>query len=280
MLLSASERKFISQGIQQNLRSDGRRRMDHRFFDLKTAVILNANGSARLVLDHTDVLVAVKVEISEPSHSSPSVGRFECSVKCAPSASLHFEGRGADVLNVQLTSGLSALVSDAIDLGALCIVPRQQCWVVCVDAIVLDSSGNLGDALSMATYAALQTTTLASIKVVSGDESNETVIEVSDDPYETTKLPLKNNVPIQVTLTKIGGCFVVDATAEEESCMSCRVSFCISSGGKICSMNKIGIGGISHSVLLDMMKLASVTGKDLIKKLQPNTQPNTKQSTH
>ena len=32
----------------------------YRFFDLKTAVILNANGSARLVLDHTDVLVAVK----------------------------------------------------------------------------------------------------------------------------------------------------------------------------------------------------------------------------
>eukprot|EP00954_Amorphochlora_amoebiformis_P002341 183775-Amorphochlora_amoeboformis.AAC.2 len=32
----------------------------YRFFDMNTEVVLSANGSARLQLDHTDVLVAVK----------------------------------------------------------------------------------------------------------------------------------------------------------------------------------------------------------------------------
>mmetsp|Transcript_17972 Transcript_17972/g.26935 ORF Transcript_17972/g.26935 Transcript_17972/m.26935 type:complete len:287 (+) Transcript_17972:1-861(+) len=264
--ISASERKFISEGVAQDIRTDGRGRMDHRYFDLKTEVILNANGSARLKLDHTDIIVAVKVSIEEPATESPDIGRVECSVECAPSASLQFQGRGADTVNLQLTSMLNKIVSSAVDKKQLCIISRHQCWVVYVDAIVLDSSGNLSDALSMGTYAALCTTRIPAIKVVEAEETNESIVEVSDDPYETTKLALYHP-PVTVSLTKIGGQFVVDASAEEEACMSAQVTFGVTKDGQICSTSKTGIGGISVKVLTTMMKVASSKGKGLIEKI-------------
>eukprot|EP00471_Norrisiella_sphaerica_P010415 CAMPEP_0184493850 /NCGR_PEP_ID=MMETSP0113_2-20130426/27128_1 /TAXON_ID=91329 /ORGANISM="Norrisiella sphaerica, Strain BC52" /LENGTH=256 /DNA_ID=CAMNT_0026879311 /DNA_START=197 /DNA_END=967 /DNA_ORIENTATION=- len=241
--------------------------MDHRFFDIKTNVILSANGSSRLKLDRTDILVAVKVSIEEPDTLAPDIGKACCSVECAPSASQNFEGRGADALNLKLTRALQDILHVAVDKKALCIVPRKQCWVVHVDAVVLDSSGNLADAISMAAYAALHTTTIPAIQVVTSEESKETVVEVSDDPYETTDLVL-HKVPIIVSLTKIGGSFVVDATAEEEACMSAKVTFAVDGDGKICSSSKSGIGGLSKAILVKMMGTAGETGQLLVAKLK------------
>uniref|UniRef100_A0A7S0GZ67 Ribosomal RNA-processing protein 42 n=1 Tax=Amorphochlora amoebiformis TaxID=1561963 RepID=A0A7S0GZ67_9EUKA len=250
------------------MRADGRRRMDYRFFDMNTEVVLSANGSARLQLDHTDVLVAVKVAIGEPDVATPDQGRVECSVTCAPSASLRYEGRGAETLNVYLTSGLSRLISSAVDVKKLSIVPRSQCWVVYVDAIVLDSSGNLRDALSMAAYAALKTTTVPAIQVVKGEDAKETIVEVSDDPFETIPLPINKQLPISISLTKIGACFVVDSSGEEESCMSAKVTFAIDRDGKICSTTKTGIGGISSDMLMEMMRVAAEKGKEMVAKIE------------
>lgn len=266
MLLSPSERRYICSGIEKDVRNDGRRRMDHRYFDLQTDVVLNANGSARLKLDRTDVLVAVKAAIEEPSKASPTRGRIVCSVECAPSASLRFGGRGAQTLNVRLTSSLQRVLRDALDAASLCIVPHRQCWVVYVDAIVLDSSGSLPDAISWAAYAALRSTTLPAIRVVRGDSASETVVEVPDDPFETRPLSL-GLVPITVSLTKVGRLFVVDATAEEEACRSARITCAVNADGKLCSTHKAGAGGVSAASLVEMMRVAVQLGTVLIKKI-------------
>ena len=50
------------------------------------------------------------------------------------------------------------LGSDNIDLKSLCLVPKRQCWILYIDAMVLDSGGNLFDAISIAARAALATT--------------------------------------------------------------------------------------------------------------------------
>lgn len=114
-----------------------------------------------------------------------------------PSASPEFEGRGAEYLNVELARFLERIMqnSQSSDLrSSLVIVPGQTCWVLCIwwvvyleeaindikqdiDALVLDSGGNLLDALSLATLAALQDTKIPSIKVSSlhnNSDSTET----------------------------------------------------------------------------------------------------------
>jgi exosome complex RNA-binding protein Rrp42 (RNase PH superfamily) len=58
------------------------------------------------------------------------------------------------------TSGLerALLGSKSLRLEELCIIPGKQCWVLHVDAVVLDSGGNLLDAIVLAARAALKTT--------------------------------------------------------------------------------------------------------------------------
>jgi exosome complex RNA-binding protein Rrp42 (RNase PH superfamily) len=57
------------------------------------------------------------------------------------------------------------LHSHAIDLEALCIIPGQKCWVLYIDALVLDSAGSLLDAISLCTKAALSDTVTPAVTV-------------------------------------------------------------------------------------------------------------------
>lgn len=45
-----------------------------------------------------------------------------------------------------------------LDLQSLCLVPGKTCWIVYVDALVLNDGGNVLDALSIAARAALALT--------------------------------------------------------------------------------------------------------------------------
>ncbi len=78
--ISSTERKYISNGIEQNIRNDGRERLDYRAFTLETNCIPQANGSCRLHIESTDVLVGVKVELGEPDFNTPNSGKIIASV--------------------------------------------------------------------------------------------------------------------------------------------------------------------------------------------------------
>lgn len=52
---------YIKRGIEENVRNDGRGRLDYRYWDFKTGVIPSASGSCELTLDKTRVIVAIKV---------------------------------------------------------------------------------------------------------------------------------------------------------------------------------------------------------------------------
>jgi exosome complex component RRP42 len=59
--ISDAERAYIAQGVAQGLRNDGRGCRDVRPLELELGVVAAANGSARLHVGGTDVMVAVKV---------------------------------------------------------------------------------------------------------------------------------------------------------------------------------------------------------------------------
>ena len=126
-----------------------------------------------------------------------------------------------------------------------------------VDCLVLDSDGNLFDALSMGMRAALFNTRYVMLAVVPVEfsfvdplytripkiqvlelEDGGTEIEVSDDPNEFTRIS-HENIPVTVTMAKLGsqGSYVVvDPTLEEELCMETRLTIAINSKGNIISI--------------------------------------------
>eukprot|EP01126_Amoeba_proteus_P055967 TRINITY_DN697_c0_g1_i5.p1 TRINITY_DN697_c0_g1~~TRINITY_DN697_c0_g1_i5.p1 ORF type:complete len:289 (+),score=73.39 TRINITY_DN697_c0_g1_i5:86-952(+) len=260
--LSPGEIEFIVDGIKQDIRADGRARLDYRPLCLETGIVTQANGSARVVLSGTDVMVGVKVELEEPSEEKPNQGRVEVAVECCPSASPEFEGRGGDALNLELARLLERYLNlpTTLDLKALCLVPYKQCWVIYVDALVLDSAGNLFDALSIATRAALLSTEIPVVSVVENtEEGGHFDIELGED---LQSLPILD-IPVFVTLTRIGSTALVDTTLEEEYCSECRIAFAVNSKGIICTTQK-GNGLVGLPQLQQMMLDASVLGMKMI----------------
>jgi len=266
--LSESERRYIEGGVEVNIRNDGRGRHDYRDFTIETgSIATQANGSCRLKLHNTDILVAVKVELGIPDENTPDCGKVQFAVECSPSAAREFDGRGAEELNVELAGLLQRIFDNqsALNLKNLCIIPGQKCWVIYVDALVLDSDGNLIDAISIGSKAALYNTKIPKINLTPGD-NEQMDIEIDGESNEWTRIDIEN-VPICVTLTKIGSRHIVDATLEEELCVNARLTIAINKKGNVCSIQKGGAGGLDPSLLHDMMSSAKKIGLAIIEKL-------------
>jgi len=271
--ISIAERKYLEDGISQNFRSDGRSNLDYRHFILETGILTQTNGSARVKLAQTDVLVGVKAEIGEPDLASPNKGKVQLSVECCPSASPEFEGRGAEDLNTELARVLERLLQteSALDLTKLCIIPGKVCWILYIDAMVLDSGGNLFDAISVATRAALHNTAIPVVDVANDD------YDVTDDPSKQWNIDV-TNVPICVTFCKIGSSYVVDATIEEELCVNVRLTIGVNKNGNICTVQKGGQGGLDPSSMYEMLNHSRKIGQQLLQKLDEALVTEQKQS--
>ncbi|NXU56615.1 EXOS7 protein, partial [Turnix velox] len=156
VVLSEAEKLYIVHGVQEDLRVDGRSCEDYRCADVETDVVSNTSGSARVRLGRTDVLVCVKAEMGTPKLEKPDEGYLDFLVDCSPSAISEFEGRGAEELGSDIANTLCRVYSSegCVDLKALCINPRDHCWILYVDVLVLENGGNLFDTISIAVKAA------------------------------------------------------------------------------------------------------------------------------
>lgn len=167
-MASAAERAFIRDAVADDVRVDGRARTDFRPFTLKTSVVTQANGSARFKIDSTEVIVAVNAEIDRPDPLKPKLGKIVCSVECSSAAVSEIDGQKVQNWNALLSSELQKLLDNSsfIPLQALCLVPGKSCWTIYVDAVVLDSSGNTFDAITMACRAALLKTRFVAFSTI------------------------------------------------------------------------------------------------------------------
>lgn len=61
-----------------------------------------------------------------------------CATYSSASASPLFEGRGGELLSIEISRTLEAMIcnSHALDVKSLCIIPSEQVWHVYVDAMV------------------------------------------------------------------------------------------------------------------------------------------------
>ena len=83
MPISNAEREYIIDGVDDDLRNDGRGRLDYRHVTIDLGVVPQSSGSARVRLgiipsETTDVIVAVKADIGTPGKENPHHGRIQC----------------------------------------------------------------------------------------------------------------------------------------------------------------------------------------------------------
>eukprot|EP00906_Rhabdomonas_costata_P017197 RCo024797 len=213
--LSKAEKLFMEEGVRENVRGDGRGRLEFRSFDLETSVIPLANGSARLALGLSEVLVGVKCSIGDPAPEKPDWGRLEVVVNSSASCSWELEAGDRSTQDLLWTQHLSRVLSGENVLPwATLKISKTKCWVINVEVMVLESGGNLLDAISIAVRAALLDTRVPVITVTeSGHKSRADQIEVRDDPRHSTPLPACG-VPLLLTVLSVAGYLVADPTLE------------------------------------------------------------------
>lgn len=259
-MLSDGEVRFIRSGVLDDVRIDGRSRLDFRPLSVETGLLPQANGSARVVLDGTDVLVGVKAELGTPLIERADEGRVEVSVECCPSASPEFEGRGGSNLNLELSRVLERALTapGVLDLKSLNLIEGKQCWVIFIDALVLDSTGNLLDALALASRAALSNVKIPRVNVIGKGDDVE--LEIDHEASITFDVA---SIPISVTFTMIGPLYVADASLQEEACSDCKITFFVLPNGNIATIHS-GSGSVRREVLHNMTVDAGSMGKLMV----------------
>eukprot|EP00802_Teleaulax_amphioxeia_P017211 Tamp_17359.p1 GENE.Tamp_17359~~Tamp_17359.p1 ORF type:complete len:296 (+),score=76.92 Tamp_17359:58-888(+) len=265
-LLSAAERDFVTRGVEQGVRPDGRERLASRSIHLELGVIPGAFGSAQAQCGGTKVVAAVKAEIVSPTAAQPG-GRIEASVSCTLTASPLFEGQRGEEVAAELTMAMNRMLEGSLPEAtrkALSISP-EHCWLLLVDAVVLNHDGAVLDAVSCAAYAALADLKLPNVLVQKGKDGRGE-IEMLENSQEVLTLGVEA-VPIFVSLAQVGQRYVADALAVEESCASALMYVAVNSKGQVCGTHKASGRGMHPSQVMQMLRAAVRVGKNRISRL-------------
>ena len=259
-VITRVKQKQIVQSIAKGKRLDGRGLMDYREIKVEQGIIERAEGSARVLLGRTEVMVGTKIEIGQPFPDTPNEGVLTVNTELVPVASSTFEPGPPDENSIEIARVVDRGIreSKAIDLEKLCIEPGKKVFVVFVDVYVLNHDGNLIDASALAALAALLNTKMSNYEI----EEGEVKIKSGYTP-----LPIRRH-PITVTFAKINGKLVVDPWLEEEQVMDARLSMAIEDDGNICAIQKGGSGYFAPEQVLEVAKIAREKAEEMHKKLE------------
>lgn len=259
-LVTKVRSKQIEALLEKGQRLDERSLTDYRDIRIEQGIIEKAEGSARVYLGKTEVLVGVKVETGEPFPDTPNNGVMTVNAELVPLASPHFEPGPPDENSIELARVVDRGIreSNAIDTQKLCIEAGKSVFVVFVDVYVLNYDGNLIDASAIAAMAALMNTKMPNYEIKDGE------LKIKQG---YTPLPMKSH-PITVTIGKIAGKLIVDPWLEEESVMDSRITFASNEDGNICAIQKGGSGFFTPQQILEASKIALEKAAELRKKLK------------
>ncbi|MCS7098063.1 MAG: exosome complex protein Rrp42 [Candidatus Methanomethyliaceae archaeon] len=259
-IVPSIKKRHIMALAESGKRIDGRGLTDMRKLEIRTNVLDKAEGSATVKLGDTYVIAGIKFEIGDPFPDIPNEGVISVNAEFLPLASPTFESGPPDERAIELARIVDRAFRGAkmINTQRLCIIPGKKVWIVWVDIFILDHCGNLIDASALASLCALMTTKMPRTEVI------ENEVKVLN---EYVPLPI-SNLPITITLAKIGDKLFVDPSLDEEEVMDCRISVAfVEKNGQehICAMQKGGPGILTPEELMRAVEIAKVKSQELRK---------------
>jgi exosome complex component RRP42 len=256
-IVARVKQKRIAQLVSSGKRLDGRGLNDYREAQVEVGIIERAEGSARVRLGKTEVMVGIKIEVGTPFPDVPNAGVLTVNAELVPLASPTFEPGPPNENAVELARVVDRGIreSKAIELEKLCAVPGKKVFIVFVDVYVLNHDGNLIDASAIAALAALLNTKLRKYEVKDGEIKMKTGY---------TQLPIQN-YPIATTFAKIDDTLLADPWLEEEEIMDARLTMTFDKDGKICAIQKGCCGYFTQEQILEATKIAKEKSAELRK---------------
>lgn len=251
-IVSFIKRDYIHSMAAKGIRLDGRAMDEMRELTVTKPFVTSAEGSARVQLGKTDVIVGVKVEPGTPFSDRPNLGVLISTAELPPIASPDFETGPPRAPAVELARVVDRGIreSQTIDLAPLCIKEGEKVWMVFIDIHPIDYHGNLFDACQYGAMAALSKAIVPWSKI---DEDR------NDEPLGT------NHQPVSLTAVKVGGKVLVDPSLDEEEVADARLTVVTDENGDVRAMQK----GLSGAFSIDEIKYVVKLSRELGNKVRP-----------
>ena len=247
-VISELMRAHIHRLAASGTRTDGRAFDEPRKLIVEKNYIKTAEGSARVRLGNTDVLVGIKIDTGEPYPDTPNSGVLSTSAELIPMASPSFESGPPRPEAIELARVVDRGIREtkAVNMEKMCIVPKEKVWVMFIDIHVLDYDGNLFDASSYGAVAALSCAKVPASKI--GKE---------DYP-----LPVES-WPVSVTSARIGDTIVVDPNLDEERIADARLTVTTDEKGDLRAMQKGLKGGFRLDEIRRIIETSQRVGRSI-----------------
>ena len=250
-------REYLSSGK----RFDDRELLKFRDIIIEKGISNKAEGSVRVRVGATEVLVGIKMDVGIPYPDSADKGNLIVTAELLPLSSPRFEAGPPRFPAIEVGRLIDRYIRESkfIQIEKLCIKEGEKVWNVYIDIYSINDDGNLLDAAGIGAIAALKIA-----KMPSYDEEKGKV----DYKHMTTKgLPLEKEMPVTITIHKVGKSFLVDPSREEEDLCDARVTFGIKDG-VISSIQKGEASAIDFEVMKEVIDIASKAVVELEKKIE------------
>ncbi len=236
------KKELIHKLAQRGCREDDRKPEEFRPMSFEIDLITTAEGSARLKLGKTDVLVGVKLQPGEPYPDKPDQGVLMTGCELKPMAHPGFEQGAPSDESVEIARVVDRGIRESgmMDMQALCIEPVRKAWIVFIDIHVINYDGNLFDAATMAALLAMHNTTVPASRFNLGED-----------------FPLPVNAwPVTTTFVKLKDILMADPTFTEELASDARFTASIDDNGHLRAMQKGLKGALIYDDVIRALDIA------------------------
>lgn len=250
-ILDEVKKDFIRDLIAKGKRPDERAFDDYRQITIEKGAIPSAEGSARVHMGQTQVLVGIKMDVGTPFKDRPEEGVLATNAELLPMASPTFEPGPPSAESIELARVVDRGIrsSNAVDLPSL-FIEADKVWMTFVDIYVLDHDGNMLDAAALAAMAAIENCRMPKFedgKVVRGEYAG----------------PLKiGNRCVTCTFAKVGSAMLLDPSFDEEKAMDARITIA-TTPDYVCAVQKGCAGGFTRDEVLSLVDASFKKGNDL-----------------
>lgn len=252
-VIAELKRDHIAKLLTKGTRMDGRGFEDMRELRIEAGYAKAAEGSARVQLGDTDVVVGVKLMVGQPFADTPDKGVLTTNAELIPMASETFESGPPDQESIEVSRVVDRGIREghAVDLSKLCIEPGKEVWIMFLDVHVVDYDGNLFDAANIAANAALRTAVVPAKRAGKGEDYPLPVL----------------HTPVSITAVKIDDKILVDPTHDEERVADARLTVTTIENGNLCAMQKGGVGSFSAEEVFKIIDISRRLGAQIRSRL-------------
>ena len=242
--------------LKEGKRTDGREFDQVRELTIDVNVIPKAEGSARVRLGDTEVVAGVKVQPERPFPDTGDKGMLICTAEILPIAHPTAETGPPqpNVVELARVTDRGIRESGMLDMKQLVLEKDKSVIGIFCDNAVTDHDGNLFDACSYASTAAIN-----SCKIPKYEMQDEKPVKIEDEFIE----PPITTLPVSVTMAKIGDHILVDPTIEEWGIMDARITITSNSDGNVVALQKGGSDGFTQEELIKCAETSVKVGSQI-----------------